>query len=116
MEWYYIVLIVIGCIVVLLTILFPFILSYLLYAIHMVRTKKTKWGRECSSKKNEEQLKMWDEGLNYIKPYKDKIIEETAVCANYKGENFKYNLITFFSFLSLALVLIWFLVCFRRSF
>lgn len=43
---------------------------------------------------------------------KDKIIEETAVCANYKGENFKYNLITFFSFLSLALVLIWFLVCY----
>ena len=58
MEWYYIVLIVLGSLIVLISLLFPFILSYLLYSIHMVRTNKNKWGRECSSKKNEEQMKM----------------------------------------------------------
>ena len=75
MEWYYIVLIVLGSLIVLISLLFPFILSYLLYSIHMVRTSKNKWGRECSSKKNEEQMKMWDEGLKYIEPYKDRIVE-----------------------------------------
>ena len=53
--------------------LYPFILSYILYAIHMVKTKKTKWIRDCSSYKNEEQVKMWNDGLEYIKQYKDKI-------------------------------------------
>ena len=66
MEWYYIVLIVLGSIVVLVSILFPFILSYLLYSIHMVRTSKNKWNRKCSALDNEEQVKMWNEGLKYI--------------------------------------------------
>lgn len=75
MEWYYIVLIILGGIVVLLSLLFPFILSYLLYSIHMVRTSKKKWGRQCSALNNEEQLKMWNDGLDYISSYKDKIVE-----------------------------------------
>ena len=75
MEWYYIVLIVLASILIITSILFPFILSYLLYSIHMVRTKPSKWARECSAKNNVEQLQMWNDGLNYIKNYKDKITE-----------------------------------------
>ena len=75
MEWYHIVLIVLGSLIVLISILFPFILSYILYAIHMVRTSKDKWNRNSSSLDNKEQLDMWNDGLDYIKNYQDKIKE-----------------------------------------
>lgn len=75
MEWYHIVLLVILGINLLILILFPFILSFLLYQIHMVRTRKSKWDRNCSLPKNEEQLKMWNDGLDYISQYKENIKE-----------------------------------------
>ena len=75
MEWYHILLIVLGGLIVLISILFPFILSYLLYEIHMVRTKPSKWDRKCSAPKNEEQVKMWNDGLSFVSQFKDNIKE-----------------------------------------
>ena len=75
MEWYYILLIILGSIIVVISLLFPFVLSYLLYSIHMVRTKPSKWDRKCSAPNNEEQVKMWNDGLNFISQFKDKIKE-----------------------------------------
>ena len=77
-----IILIVLGSIILLITILFPFILSYILYAIHMVRTKKSKWDRNCSAPNNKEQVDMWNDGLSYISNYKDKIKEVHIVNDN----------------------------------
>lgn len=82
MDWYYIVLLIFGIINILLLILFPFILGFLLYQIHMVRTTKSKWGRKCSLPKNEEQLKMWNDGLEFIKAYKENIKEVHIVNDN----------------------------------
>lgn len=82
MEWYYILLIILGSFILLITLLFPFILSYLLYVIHMVRSKPSKWGRNCSAPKNEEQIKMWNDGLSFIEKYKDKITEVDIVNDN----------------------------------
>ena len=75
MKWYYILLIIFAIFNLIILIIYPFVLSYLLYTIHMVRTKKDKWKRDCSSYKNDEQIKMWNDGLNYISHYKDKIEE-----------------------------------------
>ena len=75
MEWYHILLIVLGSFLLLITLIYPFILSYLLYSIHMVRTKPEKWTRDCSSYKNEEQVRMWNEGLKFIENYKENIEE-----------------------------------------
>ena len=41
----------------------------------MVRTKPSKWDRKCSAPNNEEQVKMWNDGLNFISQFKDKIKE-----------------------------------------
>ena len=75
MEWYFYVLIIFGSLIIIISILFPFILSYLLCVIHMKRTSKKKWTRACSFPKNAEQLEMWNRGLEYIKQYQDKIEE-----------------------------------------
>lgn len=75
MEWYWVVLIVLIGVIVLLTLLYPFILGYILYLIHMVRTKKSKWSRQCSAPNNKEQIKMWNEGLDFIQSYKNQIQE-----------------------------------------
>lgn len=75
MKWYFVLIIIIIGLIIVLSIAFPFILSYFLCTIHMKRTKKEKWGRVCSLPSNQEQLDMWNKGLDYIKKYQDKIEE-----------------------------------------
>lgn len=84
MEWYHILLIVVSSIIVLVTLLFPFILSYLLYSIHMVRTSKKKWTRKCSAPNNDEQLAMWNDGFKYIEKYKENIEDISIISDNLK--------------------------------
>lgn len=36
------------------------------------RMSKIPWGRNCSAPNNPEQVKMWDEGINYMKQFDDK--------------------------------------------
>ena len=44
---------------------------------------------------------------------KENYLEETAICKNYKSENFKYNMLNVFAIISFSLVLIWFVLCFN---
>jgi len=76
MEWYEIAIIIfIGITVFFFTFVSPFIVGYILYIIHMVRTKPTKWQRECSLPDDKIQSEMYNQGLEYISKYKDKIKE-----------------------------------------
>ena len=69
---------IIVLVVTVIMILFVFpilIISEYVFTKFMVRTKKTKWTRACSDTTNEEQVRMFDEGLKWAEGYKDKIIE-----------------------------------------
>lgn len=46
------------------------------YQNQLVRTEPEKWGRVCSAPDNEEQQAMWDAGLAWVAPHRDK---KTAV-------------------------------------
>ena len=43
------------------------------YNNQLVRTEPEKWGRVCSCPENEEQQAMWDGGLAWAAPYRDKV-------------------------------------------
>ena len=45
------------------------------YNDQLVRTTADKWGRVCSCPENEEQQAMWDAGIEWSKPHKDKMTE-----------------------------------------
>ncbi len=51
------------------------IIAHYVFRQQMVRTSKDKWKRGCSATDNEEQVRMYDEGLVWASQYKDKIIE-----------------------------------------
>ena len=50
-------------------------LSKRVYQGHLVRTSEDKWGRVCSAPDNEEQLAMWNAGLEWAKPRMDRCRE-----------------------------------------
>ncbi len=43
------------------------------YFTQLVRTSKDKWGRECSAPENEEQIAMWNAGVEWAQENKDAI-------------------------------------------
>ena len=45
------------------------------YNNQLVRTEPEKWGRVCSCPENEEQQAMWDGGLAWAAPYRDKVTQ-----------------------------------------
>ena len=59
----------------LLLILPLIIIANYVFTVQMVRTSKDKWKRGCSALDNEEQVKMYDEGLKWASENKDKIVE-----------------------------------------
>lgn len=66
--------------IILSAIIIFFILPLIIIANHvfnqqLVRTSKDKWKRGCSATDNEEQVRMYDEGLKWAQNYKDKIKE-----------------------------------------
>ena len=62
-----------GGVVAMLVITLP--LSKRVYQGHLVRTSEDKWGRVCSAPDNEEQLAMWNAGLEWAKPRMDRCRE-----------------------------------------
>lgn len=62
-----------GGVVAMLVITLP--LSKRVYQGHLVRTSEDKWGRVCSAPDNEEQLAMWNAGLEWAKPRIDRCRE-----------------------------------------
>ncbi len=50
-------------------------LSKKVYEDHLVRTSPDAWGRACSAPENEEQLRMWNDGLAWAEKYQSAIRE-----------------------------------------
>lgn len=49
------------------------------YMTQLVKTEPSKWGRECSAPENEEQIAMWNEGIEWAKEneeYKKEVMIE----------------------------------------
>ena len=62
-----------GGVVAMLVMTLP--LSKRVYQGQLVRTSQDKWGRVCSAPDNEEQLAMWNAGLDWAKPRQDRCRE-----------------------------------------
>ncbi len=78
MEWYFIVLIIIGVLVIggiaaMLIMTVP--IGKKVYFDNLVRDKEGKWGRVCSCPTNEEQVAMWNSGNDWAETVKDKMTE-----------------------------------------
>lgn len=63
------------------------------YHNQLVRTTPDKWGRVCSCPENEEQQAMWDAGIAWAEPHRDKITEVTVENDGFKlvGEYFDFG-------------------------
>ncbi len=86
MEWYYILLIVLGSLILLISpiigmFIYTFKIAKKVYYSQLVRETKDKWGRECSDTTNEEQVRMYKEGIEWAK---DKDFKEVSI----KSEGF----------------------------
>lgn len=68
-------------------------ISKRVYKAQLVRTDEEKWGRVCSAPENEEQLKMWNDGISWMEKHKDKIIEVQTENDGFKlyGEYFDFG-------------------------
>lgn len=62
--------VLLGGLIPLLCFMLP--LSKSIYTEQLVRTSPDKWGRACSAPDNEEQVAMWEAGLAWAEPHKDK--------------------------------------------
>ena len=68
-------------------------ISKKVYLGQLVRTSSDKWGRVCSATDNEEQVAMWEAGLAWAKPRKDRCREVSIVNdgLNLYGEYFDFG-------------------------
>jgi esterase/lipase len=73
----------IGGIVATLAVTIP--ISKKVYFSRLVRTDKDKWGHVCSAPENEEQVEMWNEGINWAE-------ENNVYMVPVKTENEGFNL------------------------
>ena len=92
MEWYWILLIIVGAILVFF-ILPVLVMSSIIYTVLLVRNKKDKWGRECSIPDDEEYKRMFDTGLGWEKKYRDRKTEVSVRSGRLKlaGEFFDFG-------------------------
>lgn len=64
--------IIVFIILSLILVLF-FLPPFIIYRILLVRTKKSKWQRECSWTKDKEQVEMFDDGKKWLKTYEKNL-------------------------------------------
>lgn len=55
--------------------IYTYPISKKVYNKQLVRTEAEKWGRVCSAPENEEQLSMWNAGIDWAGMHKDKMTE-----------------------------------------
>lgn len=55
--------------------IYTYPISKRVYQEQLVRTSSEKWGRTCSAPDNEEQMAMWQAGIAWAEPHKEKITE-----------------------------------------
>lgn len=72
---------------------FTWPLSKKVYNDNLVRTSPERWGRVCSARDNEEQVAMWNAGLEWAKPRMDRCREVTIQNdgLNLYGEYFNFG-------------------------
>lgn len=77
----------------LFVILPPFIIANYVFNKHLVRKSKDEWNRECSAKDNEEQVRMFDLGIEWAKENKDYLndIEIENDGLKLKGQYFDFG-------------------------
>lgn len=73
--------------------IYTYPISKMVYETQLVRTTDEKWGRVCSAPENEEQLKMWNDGIAWMEKHKDKIVEVQTENDGFKlyGEYFDFS-------------------------
>ncbi len=74
MIWIYITAgLLLGGLIFMLAYTYP--ISKFVYFSQLVRTEPEKWGHVCSAPENEEQLAMWNAGIEWAEQYRDKVTE-----------------------------------------
>lgn len=91
-----IVLLVIGILLVgglVAMFIYTYPISKRVYHEQLVRTSQEKWGRTCSAPDNEEQMKMWQAGIDWAEPYKDRMTEVEIESDGFRlyGEYFDFG-------------------------
>ena len=73
--------------------IYTYPISKRVYKSQLVRTEPEKWGRVCSAPENEEQLQMWNAGIEWANQYREKIIEVETQNDGFKlyGEYFDFG-------------------------
>ncbi len=68
-------------------------ISKKVYKAQLVRTDAEKWGRVCSAPENEEQLKMWNDGIKWADQYRSLVTEVETENDGFKlyGEYFDFG-------------------------
>ncbi len=78
MDILWIILIVLGVLSVgglVAMLIYTYPISKKVYAAQLVRTDSEKWGRVCSAPENEEQLEMWNKGVEWAKENRQYMTE-----------------------------------------
>src|SRR5574344_1020118 len=97
MEWYYILLICIAIFVVLsgtiFSLFYTFKIAKMVYFNQLVKKDDNIWGRVCSCNTNEEQVEMWNRGIDWAKQEEKHINEVEIVSDNLKlvGQFFDFG-------------------------
>lgn len=73
--------------------IYTYPISKKVYHQQLVRTDKDKWGRVCSAPENEEQLAMWNSGINWANTNRDFVKEVEIENDGFKlyGEYFDFG-------------------------
>lgn len=66
-------LIIIGCVILSQILILIFLPPFIIYRVLLVRTKKTKWGRECSWTTDKEQVDMFEIGEKWLENYRKNV-------------------------------------------
>ena len=73
--------------------MYTYPISKKVYFSMLVRTDEEKWGRECSAPENEEQVAMWNSGVQWANKHKDKMREVQVRSDGFRlfGEYYDFN-------------------------
>lgn len=73
--------------------IYTYPISKKVYFSMLVRTDENKWGRECSAPENEEQLAMWNSGVQWAQNHRDKMKEVQVRSDGFRlfGEYYDFN-------------------------
>ena len=96
MDTIYIILIILGVLILggfVAMFIYTYPISKRVYRDQLVRTSPQKWTRTCSFPDNEEQVKMWNDGIAWADKHRDKITDVEIESDGFKlyGEYFDFG-------------------------